>query len=158
MKKIALISALCATSLFGATTVFAGDSANIAVSATIVGTCQFNAPKTGAISFVLDQTSTGDVVGTVGSSPTFWCTKGTTYSVTGNDGANSLAVGARRMKHATLAEFIPYSFLGTTKAGTGLGKTAGITLTLTSPLVANADFINVPAGTYNDTVVVSITP
>ena len=158
LNKLGLLGALCAAALFGSTSAFAqAKTANVAVNATVTGTCLFNTGG-GAITFALDPTSATAATGSVTSSPSFWCTKGTTYSVAGNDGANSIAVGVRRMKHSTLAEFIPYSFTGTTATGTGNGKTSAITLTLSAATVANTDFINASAGSYADTVVVTISP
>ena len=156
LNKLGLIGALCTASFFGGTSALAGDTANVAVSASVTGTCKFNSG--GAISFTLDPTSTVAAAGTISSSPAFWCTKGTPYTVSGGDGANSVTAGIRRMKHATLAEFIPYTFTGTTATGTGAGKTSPIPLTLSAASVANVDFINASAGNYADTVVVTISP
>lgn len=154
MKKITLMAALCAASVFGSTSALAADTANVAVSASVTGTCKFNSG--GSIAFTLDPTSATAASGTV-VSPAFWCTKGTSYTVTDNTGANASA-GVRRMKNTVIAtEFIPYSF-AYTATGTGTGKSTPITLTLGSASVANVDFINASAGSYADTVVLSITP
>lgn len=153
-NRIGLVGALCAASFFGNTSALAGDTATVGVSASVTGTCKFNSG--GTIAFTLDQTTTAAATGTV-TSPAFWCTKGTGYTVSDNNGVNALA-GARRMKHASIAtEFIPYSFSYTT-TGTGTGKTTPITLTLTAATVVNTDFINASAGSYADTVTLSITP
>lgn len=153
-NKLGLIGSLCVAGFLGNTSALAADTANVAVSATVTGTCKFNSG--GAIAFALDPNSAAPAAGTV-TSPIFWCTKGASYTVTGNDGANSVTAGARRMKHATLTEYIPYSF-SYTATGTGTGKTTPITLTLSSATVANTDFVNASAGSYADTVVLSITP
>lgn len=148
--RLSLASALFAAGVLGSTPVVA-DTANVDVSAQIVGTCKF---ETGvkSVSFVLDQTSSGDATATV-SQPKFWCTKGTTYSLSDNNGKN-FANSKRRMSNGT--DYIPYSFTYTLN-GTGTGKGSPITMDIAST-VANADFINVPAGTYTDTVQLTITP
>lgn len=152
MKKIALISALCATGLFGGTSALAADTANVTVSATVVGTCKFNSG--GAVAFTLDPSVGGAVSGVV-TQPAFWCTKGATYGITDNDGLNASS-GVQRMKHSTLAEFIPYTF-SYTAAGTGTGPGTPISMNIASS-VAAVDYLNASAGSYADTVILSITP
>jgi len=152
LKKFGLIGAVCAATLLGNTTAMAGDTASVAVSATVVGTCKFNSG--GAVSFTLDPSIGGNVTGTV-TQPAFWCTKGTTYGITDNDGANASS-GVQRMKHATLAEYIPYSF-SYTASGTGAGPSTPISLNIASTVVA-ADYLNASAGSYADTVILTIAP
>lgn len=153
-NKLGLISALCVSSLLGNTTALAGDTANVAVSASVTGTCKFNSG--GSIAFTLDPTSAAAATGVV-TNPAFWCTKGTSYTVTDNSGLYA-ASGARRLRHSTiLTEFIPYTF-SYTATGSGTGKTTPITLTLGSASVANVDFVNAAAGPYADTVILTIAP
>ncbi|MBH2019646.1 MAG: spore coat protein U domain-containing protein [Burkholderiales bacterium] len=151
-NKLGLVGALCAAGLLGNTSALAADTANVAVSATVVGTCKFN--NGGTAAFILDPSVGGNVAATV-TQPQFWCTKGATYSISDNDGLNALA-GAQRMKHASLAEYIPYSF-SYTAGGTGTGPSTPITMNITSSVVA-ADYMNASAGSYADTVILSITP
>lgn len=143
--------ALCAG--IGSTPALAGDTASVAVSAAVSGSCKFNSG--GAVSFVLDPASTSDATGTV-TQPAFWCTKGSAYSLSDDDGVNESGIGAQRMKHATLAEYIPYTFAYTT-SGTGTGKGTPITLDIASTVV-NSNFVNASAGAYADTVTLTITP
>lgn len=155
MKKTRLslaMIALCAAAGFSSTAALAGDTASVAVSATVSGSCKFNSG--GAVSFTLDPSATADATGTV-TQPAFWCTKGTAYTLSDDDGINDSG-GAQRMKHATLAEYTPYSFAYTT-SGTGTGKGTPITLDITSTVV-NANFVNASAGAYADTVTLTITP
>lgn len=153
--KLLAAGALCATGMLVTTTAFAADTASVNVSANVVGTCKFNSG--GSVSFALDPTSAADAPGTV-TQPQFWCTKGASYSITDNMGANEAVAGTapRRMVHATLTEYIPYSF-AYTASGTGTGKTSPINLDIASTVV-NADFVNASAGSYSDTVILSITP
>lgn len=151
-NKLGFIGALCAASLLGNTSALAADTATVTVSATVVGTCKFNSG--GSATFTLDPSVGGNVSGTV-TQPQFWCTKGATYNITDNDGLY-VSGGAQRMKHATLAEHIPYSFTYAA-AGTGTGPGTPITMNIASEVVA-ADYLNASAGSYADTVTLSITP
>lgn len=153
--KLLAVSALCATGILTSAATFAADTATVNVSANVVGTCKFNSG--GSVAFTLDPTSAADAAGTV-TQPQFWCTKGATYSITDDKGANEAVAGAapRRMRHATLTEYIPYTFTYTA-SGTGTGKTAPINLDIASNVV-NADYVNASAGNYSDTVILSITP
>lgn len=145
---------LCTAAGFGSTSALAADTSSVAVSAAVSGNCKFNSG--GAVSFTLDPSSAADATGTV-TQPAFWCTKGTAYTLTDDDGINELVAGAQRMKHATiLTEFIPYSFAYTT-SGAGTGKGTPITMNITST-VLNADYVNAAAGNYADTVTLTINP
>ncbi len=138
--------------LAAASGAMAADTASVAVSATVAGTCKFNAG--GTLSFTLDPSTGGAVTGTV-SQPTFWCTKGATYTLSDDDGLNPSGT-THRMKHATLNEYIPYSFTYTA-SGTGLGNGNPVTMNIAST-VAEADYMDVPAGSYSDTVTLTINP
>lgn len=154
LSNLIAVGALCAVGVVCNTAV-AADTATVTVSANVVGTCKFNSG--GSVSFTLDPTSATNATGTV-TQPAFWCTKGASYSITDDKGVNEAVAGSapRRMVHATLSEYIPYSF-AYTAAGTGTGKTSPITLDISSSVV-NADFVNASAGNYSDTVTLSITP
>jgi spore coat protein U-like protein len=151
-KKTVMLAALCATGVIGSTAAMAGDTAAVAVSATVTGTCKFNSG--GTVSFTLDPTSASAATGTV-TQPAFWCTKGAAYSITDDVGLHKSGT-IYRMKHATLADLIPYTFTYTA-SGSGNGKTSPITMNIAST-VANVDFVNVSAGSYSDTVTLTIAP
>lgn len=153
LHHLSLLSAACALNLLSHTSALAApDTANVTVSATVVGTCKFT--SAGAVSFTLDPSVGGAVAGSI-TQPTFWCTKGTSYALTDNDGLH-FGSGAQRMKHGSAAEYIPYTFAYTT-SGTGTGPIAPFTMDITSQ-VAAADYMNASAGSYSDTVVLTITP
>ena len=151
MKRLFILLAAIGF-LAAASGAMAADTASVAVSATVTGTCKFNSG--GTLSFTLDPSTGGAVTGTV-SQPAFWCTKGATYTLSDDDGLNKSGT-THRMKHATLTEYIPYSFTYTT-TGTGTGKSAAITMDIAST-VAEADYINASAGSYTDTVTLTIAP
>lgn len=131
----------------------AADSTTVTVSATVSGTCKFLSGDTMAFGS-LDPSSGANVNAT--ASPTFWCTKGTSYTITDNDGLHKSGT-THQMQHATTpTEFIPYSF-NYTSTGTGTGRTSPITLIINGT-VNFVDYQNAAAGNYSDTVTLSITP
>lgn len=155
MKSKFLPVAMLTLGLFGASGAFAG-SANIPVSASVTGTCQINTGNT--IPFgTLDQTSTAAAT-LPATNISFWCTKGTTVgAITLGNGAN-YSGSSRRMLGAANGDFIPYTITAGTPTGTaGLGKTTALYLPI-SGSIANADFVNVSADAYADTVSVTIAP
>jgi len=152
MKKlIVIVIAIAIIAMAGVA--MAGDTATVSVSASVSGTCKFNS-GTKTVSYTLDPATGGNVSGTV-SQPTFWCTKGSTYTITDDNGSNKSGT-TYRMKHASLAEYIPYSFTYT-DSGTGQGKSTAITMDIAST-VAEAAYINASAGNYSDSVLLTIAP
>ncbi|HEX9191762.1 MAG TPA: spore coat protein U domain-containing protein [Candidatus Deferrimicrobiaceae bacterium] len=151
MKKV--LMAVIAAALVAMAGSAMADTTTVAVSATVTGTCRFL--STGTISFALDPSSGGVANGTVGQ-PTFWCTRGTNFTITDDDGLWESGT-THRMRHATVTtEYIPYSFTYTS-TGTGGGRGTTVTMDIASQ-VLNADFINALAGSYADTVTLTITP
>jgi spore coat protein U-like protein len=123
----------------------------VAVSATVVGTCQFN--NTGSIPFgTLDQV-TGPLVNGVVVQPTFWCTKNSSYTITHNAGATPAMTGAT----AGNTDTIPYNFILGTATGNGAGKTTPITMNIAASIDAGT-YSDVSADTYSQTVTLTITP
>jgi spore coat protein U-like protein len=124
----------------------------VAVSATVVGTCQFN--NAGTIAFgTLDQVAAPLVNGLV-TQPTFWCTRGATWTISDDSGLHELAPGARQMANGT--DLIPYTFTYAA-TGAGTGKTTPITMNIAATVPAGS-YIDVPAGPYTDTVTLTILP
>lgn len=133
-------------------TIWAADTAVVNVNAEVVGTCQFLTD--GTITFTLDPSVGGDIGGTV-TPPSFWCTKNARYTITDDNGINESGT-TYQMKHATLNEFIPYSF---TYTDTGDGEGKGTTLNLDiDSTVFEADYVNASSGIYSDTVTLTINP
>jgi len=152
MKKAIVILAAMAILFVSVTAAVAADTANVAVNATVVGACKFNSG--GTIDFTLDPSIGGDVNGAV-TQPQFWCTKNASYTITDDNGLNDSGT-TYQMKHASLADVIPYSFVYTA-TGTGSGPGTPITMNITST-VLSADYLNVAAGSYSDTVTLTINP
>lgn len=155
MKSKFLPVAMLTLGLFGASGAFAG-TASIPVSASVTGTCQINSGNTIAFG-TLDQTSTAAAT-LPATNISFWCTKGTTVgTITLGNGVN-YSGSSRRMLGTTNGDYIAYSITAGTPSGTsGLGKTTALTLPI-SGSIANADFVDVSADTYADTVSVTIAP
>lgn len=96
----------------------------------------------------------------VGSSIDFSCSGNagsTTITVTDDDGMYETGIDSNRMRHLQVAtEFIPYSLTITQPSGSipiGVGQSLGVTL-----FISGADYRNAFAGSYEDTVVVTIAP
>ena len=148
MKKKLVV--LAAVSMFLMTgSAMAAGSNTVAVSATVLGTCTISG---GTAAFgPLDPTSPV-AVNAGGTDPQVTCTNGTAYTITDDDGMNESGVNANRMTDGT--NFIAYS-LGYTGSGTGSGSAVGIGLTAA---VVQAAYQNKPAGSYTDTVTLSVLP
>jgi spore coat protein U-like protein len=144
----------------------AADNASLAVSATIVakGSCKF---ATGTVfSAVLrnngtniDPSSTTTASGTTSGS--FDCKGGgnqpIVFVVSATDGLHASSPGLRRMQHATVTtEYLPYA-LAISPSSASVEKNTPVTVTITATAVAG-DFQSVVAGSYSDTVTVSVSP
>ena len=153
VKRIILIVAIAMIAFSGVA--LADDTATVTVSANVVGTCKFASGDT-VVFGTLDPSVGTNVNGTIAQPTTFWCTKGTTYTITDDDGLSEDGT-THRVKHASLAEYIPYSFAYTgTGTGAGAGPTNRITMDIISA-VQGTDYINASAGSYADTVILTIT-
>jgi spore coat protein U-like protein len=155
MKKVLMgVIAVALVAMAGAA--MAADTATVAVSATVVGTCKFTAG--GTIPFGNLDPSVGTSQTPVVTQPKFWCTKGTAYTITDDDGLYESGPNLNRMKHLTLDEHIPYSFTYTA-SGTGAGPAPASVITMDIlSTVLGADYANASAGSYADTVTLSISP
>lgn len=151
MKKAIVILAATAILFVAGPAAVARDTASVAVNATVVGTCQFN--SNGTIDFTLNPSSGGNVNGII-TQPAFWCTKNASYTITDDDGLHESGTTHRMINSD--GEYIEYSF-AYTATGSGLGKTIPITMNITSTVV-ESQYINATAGSYSDTVTLTIAP
>lgn len=140
--------------LIAAGVVYAADTSNMTVQAAVVGTCKFNSTPT--LDFgSLDPASSSN--GSGSSTISFWCTKGSSYTVTAGNGLNYNA-GTRQMKGPGATDLMAYSLtLPGTASGTGAGKSTAITFAVTGS-VLNANYINATVGSYTDTVQMAVNP
>jgi spore coat protein U-like protein len=154
-KRVLLVAAIIM--VFSGAAAFAADTATVTVSAIIPDTCRFNTPSVALAFGVLDPATAPAV--SAGTSITFWCTTGASYTVTDDDGLFETAVDANRMQSTALAvpEFIPYTMTYNPASGTGLGPASPITLNITGDIAAGTYSGNT-ADVYNDTVTLTINP
>jgi spore coat protein U-like protein len=155
MKKLLTLSMILgAVALSG--TAMAGDTASVTVSANVVGTCKFAGTKTGAVTFgALDPSNAVLVNGTV-TQPQFWCTKGTSATITDNKGLHGGGTTFQMQHSVTTSELIPYTF---TYTGTGLGTGPATPITMDiAATVLGGSYSGSLAGNYADTVTLTINP
>lgn len=132
----------------------------MAVSAVIISksNCKFNAGAMALPFGTIDPASTVNATAT--ASATFRCNGSAnpaTFFISAGDGLHSTAPGARRMQNTTApAEFMAYA-LSLTPTTATVPKGQNQTLTVTGT-VQPFEFQNVPAGAYQDTVVITLTP
>ena len=131
----------------------AGDTVQVNVTANVMGTCKFNTG--GTMAFGALDPSIGVDVNAVVTQPTFWCTRGAGYSIADDNGLYESGT-TFRVKHALLAEYIPYTFTYTA-TGTGNGPTSPISMNIAGTILG-ADYAGASAGNYADTVTLTITP
>jgi spore coat protein U-like protein len=130
-----------------------GDTRTMQVTANVRGSCRFEA--TPNIDFgELDPALATDKEQSV--DVTFKCTKGVSYQLTVGDGLN-FSGGTNRMAGSVSTDFIAYEV--TPKTLTGAGKGFGVTDTIqVRGTVRGPSYENVSAGSYADTVTLSIQP
>lgn len=153
MKKLILV--VVAISIIAMSGVaMAADTALVQVSASVTGTCKFLTG--GSVAFgALDPASGADMTTPTISQPTFWCTKSSSYTITDDKGENESG-NTFRLKHASLLEYIPYTFTYTA-LGNGGGKGSTLTMNIAST-ITGTDYINASAGNYADKVTLTISP
>lgn len=140
--------AMIATALFATGgSVLAAGNTTVQVTATISAVCQFKAATMAAIPLgTIDPSAVAAAV-TGTSDITYKCTTGTVPTVTIDSGGTTLTAGAKT---------IPYSFtLGSAAAGTGF-STAGSAKVVGTASIALTDAQDAQAGSYSDTVTLSI--
>ncbi len=123
------------------------------VTAAVQGTCQFSV-ATASLDF--GTLTSGDVLG-VAANPDLeiWCTSGVGWNVTGEVGANDTGCTKEHCMSDGV-NLIPYVMNIGNTGGTGNGRNAAVTLGITGD-VLEIDYTAVPAGTYTDTVTVTVT-
>lgn len=156
-KPLALIASLLA---LAGTVAQAADNGSVVVSAFVPSksNCKFNS---GTLALPFGNVNPASVVNaTASASTTFRCSGSAplaTFSITASNGLYSTAPDARRMQHATVpTEFMAYSLTLSPTSAT-VRKGVDQTLTVMGTIQPSA-FQNVPAGTYQDTVLITLTP
>ena len=141
---------------------FSAGSAAITIGATIVaaGNCRFDTPGPTALDFgAIDPSSPADA--TVSASIPYRCSGGgaqpsASWTISSNDGQFETGPGANRMRHAlNTSEFLRYSL--NVPASATVPKNINQTFVVVATILV-ADFQNAIAGTYTDTVVLTMAP
>jgi spore coat protein U-like protein len=151
VKRIILIIAIAMLAFSGVA--LASDTATVNVSATVIDSCKVITD--GSLDFGNLDPAIGGLVNGTPVNPSFWCTNGTIYNITDDNGFNKNGT-IYRMKHQTLAEYIPYSFAYVT-TGTGAGPTTALFMDITGSVAAGA-YLNASPVPYADVVTVTIAP
>ncbi|GAB4227446.1 MAG: hypothetical protein OHK0028_00120 [Deltaproteobacteria bacterium] len=152
-NRMAFLVAIAALVAGGAA--WAADTNTLTVQASVVGTCKF-VSSTSTLNFgALDPSAGTDVNGS--TTAQFWCTKGVnTDSITAGQGLN-YSGSKNQMKDSVSGEFIPYTLTLTKDGSTNNGPGSPRTLTIAGN-VLGADYTGKSAGSYSDTVTISINP
>lgn len=149
------------TFILPATSSAAVKTAPVAIGATVLSTnkCLLSAPSA-VLSFgTLDPAVA--VLVTVSTTMTFNC-KGKDnpvfYTITHDNGLNSIAPGATRMINsaAVPVQYLPYTFTLLPSSGS-VPKNVNTLLTIQGTIAA-ADYVNAVPGAYVDTVVITVNP
>jgi len=151
-KSIPVFIALAVLAAGGAA--WASDTNTLTVTASVTGTCKFSSTTSSLDFGALDPSNAVIVNGS--ASTQFWCTKGVTTDVmtAGNGGHHN---GTSRQMAGPGGDLIPYSLTLSPVAGANAGPASPRTLNIAGSVQA-ADYTSKAAGSYSDTVTLSITP
>lgn len=154
MKKLS-ITTVGATILLAAGVQAATNT--LSVSASVSGTCKFNTDTSTLAFGALDPSAAVDA--TASTSITYRCTKGTAATTTANNGSNASGTQKRLSNGAATPEYINYalSLNGGSQTGTGHGAGKDLTLSVSGTITA-ASYENATAGSYTDSVTLTLTP
>ena len=159
LRRLALFAWLVACALLaGAAT--ASDSASVAVSATVLSksNCKLTTATLSIPFGTMDAALAADRVMT--ATVTFRCLGSApiaSFLFSSNDGLYRSGPGQPRMRHASVTtEFLPYS-LGLSPPTGSIAKGSLGTLTITGT-VTSANLANAIAGSFADTVTITLSP
>lgn len=151
--KLTRIAAVSAAAALLSASAFAADTQNMTVQATVTAACTLVSVPT--LDFGTLNQATAPVVSPAAVNVTYHCTKGQTPIFTLGAGLSaSPFTGSLSNGTDTIAYTITWA---AGAAGTGFG-TAALSLPLTGSMAGGANYQNVTAGTYTQTVAVNVTP
>ena len=163
MKRTLIALSLAAAGLVASVPGFAASATHsLNLSATITGNCRFNTAGPTAVTIgtpaavtAIDQSET-PAAATGTANVLYRCTTGTTAATTAGNGLN---FSGSRQVCVGASPCMPYSLnlVGGAQVGTGHGAGQDKTLAVTAT-ISSANYENAAAGTYTDTVVLTITP
>jgi spore coat protein U-like protein len=154
------IAALILISIFWASLATAAETNLITVTATVISKsqCKFNTSASNIDFGNLDPANPVDK--TVNTTITFRCggsAPNATFLISDDDGLYETGSNANRMRHSTnSAEYLPYTLTLSPVSGT-VPKNSDQTLTITGK-VKGSDYEDAIAGSFSDSVVISINP
>jgi spore coat protein U-like protein len=150
MKKtlLAMMFASCALPAFAA-------NVNVQVKGKVLPTCSFEAP-TDVLLTIPDMTPGKLDDKTAAGKVNFWCSKGTTFAVSLDNGLNG-DKGQRNIKHNSGEDKIAYDLKALPESGAGMGALSMINIDLTATVEAAA-YQSASEGDYADTVVLTVAP
>lgn len=147
MKKLLAIVAAAALMVV-AGTAMASDTADLDVTAEVVASCSMTG---GSLNFGnLDPTNAVEKTAS-STGVTVTCTNGTTYALSGDDGDHP--VGTQKYLTNGISD-IPYS-VTIPASGAGTGSAVGVTI---DGAIAANTYTTATAGTYSDTIELTVTP
>ncbi len=146
MKKLLALATAAATIAMAATTMAA--TASLSVTASVTNACSITG---GTLAFGSLDTLSAPAVTATSSGVTVTCTKGDSYTLAAGPGSHYTGSQAY-LSNGT--DTIPYSItVPTLSAGTGSSQTIALTGSIASGAYSTAS-----AGTYTDTVTLTVTP
>jgi spore coat protein U domain-containing protein, fimbrial subunit CupE1/2/3/6 len=151
MKKLIAITAVAIVAMAGSAFA-ATQTTTVAVSATITGACTVT--SAGSIAYNSLDPLTGGVVTPTVTQPVVHCTNGLGVAVTDDLGLHEVGAQAYMSNGATGT--IPYTF-GYAASPTGAGSATPLAINLTGANLATVDYATAPAGTYADTITLTLT-
>lgn len=161
MKKVLML--LVAATLVAMAGSAMADTATIAVSAQVRGTCRFtniSAISFGDLPFDAAGNASGILTPVTGSA-SFWCTNGASYTITDDGGQYGAVLPAGfKMRSDTVVprEYIAYTFAVTSGNTTGTGDGPSNPITLNYEATVPASYTNNTPDAYSDTITLTITP
>lgn len=122
--------------------------------------CQFQAKGLSMGFGMLDPSSGVDVIAavsafTLDANKAGDCVAAVTMTIVGDNGLHFS--GSRRLKNNTGTDFIPYSLVGLPFSSSGPGNKTFLAFTFNGSILGSA-YANASAGSYSDTILVSVTP
>ena len=156
LLRIAVTAALCISALSSFES--AAQSMSVSAVVTSASNCKFRPGTATTLPFGTIDPSSG-ATATATAVMVIRCggaAGSATFSLSSNDGQFSPAAGTRRMRHAvTLTQFMTYSV--NLPASATITKNVDTNVTITGSVIVT-DFQNAIAGSYNDTLALTLAP
>ena len=154
-SKLGMVVALCTAGVVTALPASATDTKNLNVTASVAGVCKFKSGAADTLAFPALDPSVGTNVN-ASQNVLYWCTKGVTGATVAMGNGLNFAGGKRQMKDTVSGDVIPYT-LTVAQSGTPGGPTVDLTAAITGQ-VLGTDYTAKSAGSYSDTVVLTLNP